>query len=136
MTKKNATLLICLGIILSTIVSLNYYHKYQEQDSWIRVDASLVRIDNTKPYAQGGKNPDGYQYYGIYEDFNKMFQLQSPPVSQESLINNKETFYVNPDNHNDYHLAYSKYSFLRGLACLIISIIGIVAFCINNSNNT
>ena len=133
MNKKIAILFIIGGIVGTIIVSIFLQTQYNNQETWIAVDAYLDEIKTTTPISQGGTFPDGYRYYGLYKATinGEAYTLRSHFFSDPQYIDMHTTFYVNPANYSDYHEEYSANTKYRGLSCLLFTIIGILYLVLN-----
>ena len=137
MNKKIAIAFIVIGIIVTIISSVYFQYQFQKQSDWISVKVDLESVESTVPIAQGGSNPDGYQYYGTYIATidETEYILKSNPVSESKYIDTHTTFYIDPSDYTNYHEAYSSLSAFRGLAFLFISLIGVLYLAFNKSNS-
>ena len=132
MNKKVSILFIIIGILWVFIVSGYFSIRYPQQSNWIRAESILSEIKYSEPASPTADASNG-GWYGeyIYDYQGKQITLTTYPVSSESLVKENEVFYINPNDFNNYHLEYSKYSVLRGLSGLVFVFIGIIGICLS-----
>lgn len=116
-----------LSLLTIAALFLGYTNlaKHKNPSDWLRIEAQLtdiIRLPAEHVY-------DSICYQGIYQGGQdaESYQFYSAPVADFGALKEMETFYVNPDNAEDYHPQYTCYEQGKGFLLLCVPALGFCA---------